>query len=125
ASCHAGPAAAGCEPSPPGAGSAQGNTTDYKVCIPSNPNNTDQTCAPYRTQLENKAGSKALDICVKTHKVVCTKTTCKDTCVNTATMTSSQGMHLVENAADCNAGEDACRLGNTAWDCACDCQIQL
>jgi len=124
-SCQAGQAAAGCEPSPKGKTSDQGNTADYMVCIPSNPNNTDQTCDPYRTQLESKAGSKAWDTCVNTHKVVCTKTTCQDTCVNTATMVSSQGMYLISNSRDCKAGEDACQLGNTGWDCTCDCQVQL
>lgn len=123
--CTAKQATPGCEPSPTNKSSGQGNTADYTVCIPSAPTNNDQTCARYREDLETRAGNDALRICVDTHQVACTKTSCQDTCVNTATMFSSQGMYLLKNPSECAANEDGCRLGNTGWDCTCDCRVEL
>ena len=123
--CMTSAARPGCTPNPKGKTSGQGNTSEYVVCIPSKPQNSDATCQPFQAALEDKAGNAALGICVGVHQVQCQKVSCSDTCVNTATMTDSQGMYLKKNAPECKAGEDGCELGNTGWDCTCDCQVQL
>jgi len=109
-----------CTLTPKGKTSGQGNSAKYTVCIPSNPANNDQTCAPHLDGLYNKAATRAMKVCVDTHKVKCAKKTCKKDCRNSV-KGDKKTIFLQPNDNNCKAGQDGCVLGNIGFDCTCHC----
>ncbi len=101
------------------------NQDSVLVCIASAPGNTDATCKQFSKQLHDRAGTAAMDICTRVHGVQCVPVDCQDNCVNTATLDVTSDVLLVKNSLDCPANQNGCKLGNTIWDCTCDCQVQL
>lgn len=111
-----------CEEQPQGQSVGLATENEPFVCIASQRNNNDATCAPFEARLQAQAGVAAAATCVRVHNLRCLRRTCPNQCVPAGTVTDSS-LRLTKNFAACPnpANQDACRLLTVIADCDCTC----